>query len=87
MKLFLTSRRTSTDFHATSGTPNLSDEYCPNFLRPSPAHVILGGPQVMHKAESYLDLLAKLVLCNGEGEFTFVQYLEQLIAESLICPS
>ena len=53
------------------------------FARHPTAHVILGGPQVMHKAESYLDPTREnLVLCNGEGEFTFVQYLEQLIAES-----
>ena len=52
------------------------------FARHPTAHVILGGPQVMHKAELYLDPTREnLVLCNGEGEFTFVQYLEQLIAE------
>jgi hypothetical protein len=42
-------------------------------------HIILGGPQVMHQAESYLgESLPHLVICNGEGEVTFRQYLEAI---------
>ena len=45
------------------------------------AHVILGGPQVMNKGETYLHAAREnLVLCNGEGEYTFAGYLEQLLA-------
>lgn len=41
--------------------------------------IILGGPQVMHQAESYLrDSMPNLVICNGEGEVTFRQYLEAI---------
>jgi radical SAM superfamily enzyme YgiQ (UPF0313 family) len=43
------------------------------------ARVILGGPQVMHHAERYLDSkYDQVVLCNGEGERTFREYLAEL---------
>ncbi|MBF0288090.1 MAG: radical SAM protein [SAR324 cluster bacterium] len=43
------------------------------------AQVILGGPQVMNKADRYLSPHHEnVVLCNGEGEHTFVNYLIQL---------
>ncbi|WP_437677692.1 cobalamin-dependent protein [Sorangium sp. So ce131] len=43
------------------------------------AHVILGGPQVMNHAKQYLDPSnERLVLCNGEGEHTFANYLFEL---------
>lgn len=41
------------------------------------AHFILGGPQVMHQPGKYLDATQEnLVLCNGEGEQTFYEYLK-----------
>ena len=47
------------------------------------AQVLLGGPQVMHKAERYLKPEHEnLVLCNGEGEYTFAAYLAQLASGS-----
>jgi tRNA A37 methylthiotransferase MiaB len=43
------------------------------------AQVILGGPQVMHHGHKYLDRTREnLVLCNGEGEVTFTEYLKEL---------
>ena len=46
------------------------------------AHVILGGPQVMNHAHRYLDPEHEnLVICNGEGEHTFTNFLTQLLAE------
>lgn len=43
--------------------------------------IILGGPQVMNKAERYLDKRDEnLVLCNGEGEETFSSYLKELLS-------
>lgn len=40
------------------------------------ARIILGGPQVMNGAAEYLHAdCDRLVLCNGEGEHTFRQYL------------
>lgn len=43
------------------------------------AHVILGGPQVMNHAMQYLDRSnERMVLCNGEGEHTFANYLAEL---------
>jgi radical SAM superfamily enzyme YgiQ (UPF0313 family) len=46
------------------------------------ANIILGGPQVINKAESYLnESLKHVVVCNGEGEFTFSSYLEELMAD------
>jgi radical SAM superfamily enzyme YgiQ (UPF0313 family) len=49
-------------------------------LREKPqARVILGGPQVMHLADRYLDANEeRVVLCNGEGERTFKEYLVEL---------
>ncbi|MBI4524201.1 MAG: cobalamin B12-binding domain-containing protein [Deltaproteobacteria bacterium] len=49
-------------------------------LREKPdARVILGGPQVMHHAGRYLDPRHEgLVLCDGEGERTFKEYLAEL---------
>lgn len=42
-------------------------------------NIILGGPQVMHCAEKYLNpKYESLVLCNGEGEKTFRNYLKEL---------
>lgn len=52
------------------------------FSRHPGAHVILGGPQVMNKPDRYLSPEHEnLVLCNGEGEHTFVAYLAQLASE------
>ncbi len=49
------------------------------FARRPGAHVMLGGPQVMNKSEYYLaPEHPSLVLCNGEGEYTFTNYLAQL---------
>ena len=40
------------------------------------AQVILGGPQVMSQAARYLSRTdERTVICNGEGEITFAQYL------------
>ena len=56
----------------------------PVLLKMNPAaQFILGGPQVMRHAEQYLDPNnERLVLCNGEGERTFTNYLKELIQES-----
>ncbi|WP_375744288.1 cobalamin-dependent protein [Corallococcus interemptor] len=46
------------------------------------AHVILGGPQVMNHGAKYLDAgNERVVLCNGEGEYTFANYLAELCSE------
>ena len=46
------------------------------------AHIILGGPQVMNMADRYLSSEHEnLVICNGEGEFTFANYLAQLASD------
>ena len=43
------------------------------------AYIILGGPQVMNQGERYLDPQnERLLLCNGEGEYTFTNCLAQL---------
>jgi radical SAM superfamily enzyme YgiQ (UPF0313 family) len=43
------------------------------------AHFILGGPQVMHQAQLYLNKSHEnLVICNGEGERTFSELLQEL---------
>ncbi|WP_158616691.1 B12-binding domain-containing radical SAM protein [Corallococcus sp. CA054B] len=43
------------------------------------AHVILGGPQVMNHGARYLDPgNERVVLCNGEGEYTFANYLAEI---------
>jgi radical SAM superfamily enzyme YgiQ (UPF0313 family) len=46
--------------------------------RPRP-WIVLGGPQVINKAARYLDpAYENLMICNGEGEQTFANVLEQL---------
>lgn len=41
--------------------------------------IIIGGPQVMHNAADYLNKgQENVVICNGEGEITFSNYLLQL---------
>jgi tRNA A37 methylthiotransferase MiaB len=46
--------------------------------RPS-AHIILGGPEVMHQGSRYLDPLQRnIAVCNGEGERIFADYLREL---------
>jgi hypothetical protein len=46
--------------------------------RPS-AHIILGGPEVMHQAPRYVDPLQRnIAVCNGEGERIFADYLREL---------
>lgn len=43
------------------------------------AHIMLGGPQVMHHGHRYLDPGdERMTLCNGEGEVTFTEYLREL---------
>jgi hypothetical protein len=43
------------------------------------AHLILGGPQVMNCGQKYLSPEHEnLVLCNGEGEKSFKNYLKEL---------
>lgn len=47
------------------------------------AHIILGGPQVMSQAHNYLSATdERTVICNGEGEITFAQYLLALTDSS-----
>ncbi|KUL39427.1 cobalamin-dependent protein [Actinoplanes awajinensis] len=44
------------------------------------AHIILGGPQVMHHPDRYLSTAdPRTVLCNGEGEAIFAHYLRELL--------
>jgi radical SAM superfamily enzyme YgiQ (UPF0313 family) len=46
------------------------------------AQIIIGGPQVMHGAASYLRQdCDRLLLCNGEGEHTFTEYLVVMLDE------
>lgn len=54
----------------------------PQILARRPAaQLLLGGPQVMHKGESYLSAdHDNVAICNGEGEQTFANYLEELLA-------
>src|SRR5947209_4209878 len=41
--------------------------------------IILGGPQVMHRAEHYIKPEYKNVaVCNGEGEMIFADYLREV---------
>lgn len=43
------------------------------------AHIMLGGPQVMHHAHKYLSPEHEnLLLCNGEGERPFSEFLAEL---------
>lgn len=55
----------------------------PELLAKNPkARVLLGGPQVMHKADRYIPQQNdRVTVCNGEGEETFANYLEQLLVE------
>jgi putative methyltransferase len=47
------------------------------------AHFILGGPQVMNHAHEYIPAnSSNVVVCNGEGERTFVHYLTQVLREA-----
>lgn len=47
------------------------------------ARFILGGPQVMKHAHSYLDRAdEQTAICNGEGEITFTEYLCALTERS-----
>ena len=47
------------------------------------AQIILGGPQVMSQAQRYLSSTdERTVICNGEGEITFTQYLLALTESS-----
>ncbi|MFD0307863.1 B12-binding domain-containing radical SAM protein [Streptomyces sp. NPDC127119] len=47
-------------------------------LRPD-AHYLLGGPQVMNHASTYLsDGAENVYLCNGEGELTSLEFIRQL---------
>ncbi len=54
--------------------------WLPTLLQKLPnINVILGGPQVMNKAQEYLyPSDERVVVCNGEGEYTFTEYLLQL---------
>jgi radical SAM superfamily enzyme YgiQ (UPF0313 family) len=58
----------------------LVNSILPTLLEAKPgAQVILGGPQVMHHGHKYLDRTRdNLVLCNGEGEVTFSEYLKEM---------
>jgi radical SAM superfamily enzyme YgiQ (UPF0313 family) len=51
----------------------------PSLLEAKPeAQILLGGPQVMHHGQQYLDPRHEnLILCNGEGEKTFSDLLEE----------
>ncbi len=45
-------------------------------------HIILGGPQVTRQGKKYLcDRYENLVICNGEGERVFRNYLKELAKE------
>lgn len=47
------------------------------------AHIILGGPQVMNHGHRYLDpTRPHLVLCNGEGEKTFRNYVREVLSQN-----
>jgi len=47
------------------------------------AGIILGGPQVAHQGERYLDRdHENLVICDGEGERTFRAYLRAMMTDS-----
>lgn len=42
-------------------------------------HIILGGPQIAYQGHKHLNPEHKnLVICNGEGEITFYNYLKEL---------
>lgn len=43
------------------------------------ARIMLGGPQVMHRAQRYLTPECEgMAICNGEGEITFSDYLREM---------
>lgn len=47
------------------------------------AYIILGGPHVMHQADKYLDPSnERMVICNGEGEITFANFIKACLDES-----
>lgn len=47
------------------------------------AYFILGGPQVMNHGHLYLTpQQERIVLCNGEGELTFHQFLREILEEN-----
>lgn len=51
-------------------------------VRQPDAQFILGGPQVMSHAHEYVpDRRSNVVICNGEGERSFQQYLRQLLRD------
>ncbi|NUR05151.1 MAG: radical SAM protein [Streptomyces sp.] len=51
-------------------------------LRPD-AHYLLGGPQVMNHASTYLgDRAENVYVCNGEGERTALEFIRQLSTET-----
>jgi putative methyltransferase len=44
------------------------------------SHFNLGGPQVMHHAHEYLSPEDNnTIICNGEGEITFANYLRECL--------
>jgi radical SAM superfamily enzyme YgiQ (UPF0313 family) len=44
------------------------------------ANIILGGPQVVHQGKQYLSKrFENMVICNGEGEKVFRNYLKELM--------
>ncbi|HEX5882942.1 MAG TPA: cobalamin-dependent protein [Pyrinomonadaceae bacterium] len=46
-------------------------------------HIILGGPQVMNHGHNYLHPnRPHLVLCNGEGEKTFRNYVREVLSQN-----
>lgn len=56
--------------------------WIPSLIARKPdAYIILGGPQVMNQGERYLNPEnERLLLCNGEGEHTFTNFLAQLLS-------
>jgi putative methyltransferase len=49
------------------------------------ANFLLGGPQVMNSAAEYVPAMSERVaVCNGEGERTFLAYLQHLLSGSSI---
>lgn len=53
----------------------------PELLAAQPhARIIIGGPQVIHQGQRYLHPgEERVVLCNGEGERTFTNYLREVL--------
>ncbi len=47
------------------------------------AYILLGGPQVMHQAKEHLNpQFEKMLICNGEGEITFANFLRELLDDT-----